>query len=76
MTKTPKRPRDPNQLAKFVIDLATGDASETETQKDPVAVARGRLGGSKGGSARAASLTSEERQESARKAIRARWSKA
>lgn len=45
------------------------------TEKNPAAVALGRLGGRKGGRARAANLTAEERSESARKAANARWAK-
>lgn len=45
-------------------------------KKDPAAVALGRKGGKKGGPARAAKLTAEERSESARKAVQARWRKA
>jgi len=45
-------------------------------KKDPAAVALGRKGGIKGGPARAARLTPAERSESARKAVRARWTKA
>ena len=45
-------------------------------QKDPAAVALGRKGGLKGGPARAAKMTPEERKESARKAVLARWAKA
>ncbi len=45
-------------------------------RKNPAAVALGRLGGKKGGSARAANMTPEERSESARKAVQARWGKA
>ena len=49
MTKKPKRPRDANQLAKFIIDAATGEVelpeSKTDTTKNPAAVALGRLGG-------------------------------
>jgi hypothetical protein len=50
MPKTPKRPRDPNQWAKRMVDIATGEASDRkptpeEQGKDPSAVARGRLGG-------------------------------
>lgn len=45
-------------------------------RKDPAAVALGRKGGKKGGPARAAKLTAEERSESARKAVQARWKKA
>ena len=46
---------------------------KTEKEKDPAAVALGRKGGLKGGKARAAKMTAEERSESARKAIIARW---
>ena len=45
-------------------------------KKDPAAVAPGRKGGRKGGPARAAKLTPEQRSESARKAVLARWAKA
>jgi hypothetical protein len=69
-----KMPRDPNQLAKAVVDLATGQRSpEPVREKDPAAIARGHLGGIKGGAARAAKMTPAERTESARKAARARW---
>jgi hypothetical protein len=44
-------------------------------QKNPAAVALGRLGGAKGGRARAANMTKEERAEAARKAANARWAK-
>ena len=69
MAKTPKRPRDVNQLAKLITDIATGDADETDT-RDPAAVAMG----SKGGKARAANMTPERRAEIARKAAVSRWS--
>jgi hypothetical protein len=70
-----KRPRDPNQLAKLIVDLATGDADETppEDTRDPAAVSLGRKGGLKGGKARAAKMTAAERSESAKRAARARW---
>ena len=73
----PKRPRDSNQLAKSVVDLTTGDAEEVDPDegKDPAAVALGRKGGLKGGKARAASMSKEERSEAARKAAEARWKK-
>jgi len=45
-------------------------------KKNPAAVMLGRLGGLKGGYARAAKLTAEERSESARNAVQARWEKA
>lgn len=77
MTKQPKRPRDTNQLAKFIVGMATGDVVETDPNegKDPAAVARGRLGGIKGGRARADSLTQTDRADSAQKAAQARWAK-
>jgi len=70
-----KRPRDPNQLGKLIVDLATGQATETDPDegKDPAAVSLGRRGGLKGGKARAATLTPEQRSASARKAAKARW---
>jgi hypothetical protein len=51
MPDRPKRPRDPNQLGKFIVDVATGEVDDREppTDKDPAAVERGRLGGIKGG---------------------------
>lgn len=72
MPKT--RPRDFNELAKLVVDEAVGDATlPAESDKDPAAVELGRRGGLKGGKARAASMTAEERSEAARRAARARW---
>lgn len=49
--RKPKRPRDTNQLAKAIVDLATGEKMETavEDPRNPHAVAIGRLGGLKGG---------------------------
>lgn len=74
MTKKPKRPRDTNQLAKFIADMATGEIEEkTDDGKNPAAVALGRLGGQKGGKARAESLTKEKRADIAKKAAAARW---
>jgi hypothetical protein len=71
---TPKRPRDPNQLAKSIIDIATGqkpdrDPTPEEQGKDPAAVAMGK----KGGKARAEGMTAEKRSEIARKAAEKRW---
>lgn len=70
-----KRPRDANQLAKLVVDLATGEADESDPDagKDPAAVELGRRGGKKGGKARAKKMTAKERSEAAKKAARARW---
>lgn len=75
MAKHPKRPRDTNQLAKSIVDLATGDAEEEKTDdgKDPAAVALGRKGGLKGGKARAEKLTAKQRSEIAKKAAETRW---
>jgi hypothetical protein len=75
--KNPKRPRDPNQLAKSIVSLATGETTETPTDdnKNPHAVALGRLGGLKGGKARAKALTPERRSEIAKRAARRRWGK-
>jgi hypothetical protein len=70
-----KRPRDPNQLAKLIVDIATGEVEDTPVDdgKDPAAVALGRKGGLKGGKARAAKMTPEQRSESARRAATTRW---
>ena len=70
------RPRDPNQLAKLIVDMATGEArpdAPADDGKNPAAVALGRLGGAKGGKARAASLSKARRSAIARKAAVARW---
>lgn len=72
MVKHPKRPRDPNQLAKFIVDVASG---EIETLPATPKEVRARKGGVKGGPARAKSLTAEERSEIARTAATARWKK-
>jgi hypothetical protein len=74
MTK-PKRPRDPNQLAKLIVGIATGEVEEKDPDegKDPAAVKRGRAGGLKGGEARAAKLTQARRKAIAKKAATARW---
>ena len=70
-----KRPRDPNQLAKMIVDIATGEADDPlpEPTNNAAAVALGRKGGLKGGRARAEKMTAEERSEAARRAARARW---
>ena len=74
MAKTPKRPRDANQLAKYVVDLATGTASEpVPPKKNEAAVALSKLGASKGGRARAKSLTAKRRREIAAAAAAKRW---
>lgn len=75
MAKTPKRPRDPNQLAKATVDLATGEAEQPDPNagKNPAAVELGRRGGLKGGKARADKLAPEQRREIARRAAAKRW---
>jgi hypothetical protein len=68
----PKRPRDPNQLAKFIVDVASG---EIETLPATPKEARARKGGAKGGPARARALSPEQRVDIARAAASARWKK-
>lgn len=72
-----KRPSDVNELARQLVDEATGEAPSVDPDagKDPAAVALGRKGGLKGGKARAAKMTPEQRAASARKAAQARWRK-
>jgi hypothetical protein len=73
----PKRSRkDVNVLASHIVEQATGEPikqSPKDTKKNPAAVALGRLGGLKGGKARASKLTPEQRKEIAKKAAEARW---
>ena len=72
------RPRDPNQLAKLIADIATGEQVDrllTEDGRDLAAVMMGRLGGLKGGRARADALSPDRRSEIARAAAAARWVK-
>jgi hypothetical protein len=78
MPPHPKRSRDPVQAAHQVYLEIIGEAPppEPEPKKSPAAVKRGKLGGLKGGKARAAKMTPDERSESARKAAAARWKKA
>lgn len=80
-----RRPDDPAAAAVMTVRLGVGEIAESldesatyshagsVKQKNPAAVALGRLGGQRGGKARAAKLTSEERREIARRAARARW---
>jgi hypothetical protein len=73
-----KRPRDANQLAKFITDVATGAAElpKTDEGKDPLAVALGRRGGLKGGKERAKKLSASRRSEIAKQAAKKRWGSA
>jgi hypothetical protein len=80
MTNTPKRPRDLNQWAKRMVDIATGEMTDHELTaeeqgKDPAAVSLGRKGGLKGGRIRAERMPPERRSEIAKKAADARWAK-
>jgi hypothetical protein len=72
-----KRPRDPNELAKRIVDIATGQAEDQDPDegKDPAAVSLGRRGGLKGGKARAEKLSARRRKQIAEKAAAARWKK-
>jgi hypothetical protein len=75
-----KRPRDPNQLAKLIVDIATGQVEDREPTpeeqgKAAAAVVRGKAGGAKGGRARAMKLSPEQRSEIARVAAQTRWKK-
>jgi hypothetical protein len=69
--------KDTNELAKFIVDIATGEIEQPKPDegKNPAAVALGRLGGLKGGKARASKLTKEQRSEIAKKAAAKRWKK-
>lgn len=71
--KIRKHPKDLNQLAKSIVDLSMEDKKEPD--KNPNAVALGRLGGLKGGKARADKLTKKRRVEIAKKAANVRWTK-
>ncbi len=70
--KKPLKKEDENQMASRILQEATG---EPKKEKNPAAVALGRLGGLKGGKARAQKLSAKKRKEIALKAARARWDK-
>lgn len=74
MPKRSRKKEDVNQTAHRVVAEATGEI-EKPARKNPAAVALGRLGGAKGGRARADSLSPERRKEIAARAAMARWSK-
>jgi len=71
-----KRPRDVNELAAQLVREITDPDSVPgpDAGKDPAAVSLGRRGGLKGGKARAAKLSAEQRSEIAKKAAAKRWS--
>jgi hypothetical protein len=72
--KHPKRPRDPNQLGKLIVGLATGEVTEDGVDESPL-TKRARAAGRKGGPARSAALSPEQRTEIARAGAAARWKK-
>jgi hypothetical protein len=77
MAKRSSKPRDVNSLAAAIVAQSTSDEPvlDPDEGKNPHAVALGRMGGKKGGAARAAKLTPEQRSEIARKAAASRWSR-
>jgi hypothetical protein len=72
MPKRSSKQRDPSEIARHVLDAVVPDA-EPPKEKNPAAVALGRLGGKKGGPARAAKLTEAQRHEIAANAAAVRW---
>jgi len=80
MDKPKHRTHDVNETAFRTIQIATGQipndaAPEPPRQKNPAAVALGKLGASKGGKARAEALSAKRRKEIAKRAAQVRWSK-
>lgn len=73
--KPPKLPRDPNQLAKAIVDIATGQAQPPVDMELTPEQQLGRLGGLKGGRARADKLSEDERRRIAANAAKVRWRK-
>jgi hypothetical protein len=70
---------DSNEIAASIVETATAESGDNDakpTGKNPAAVALGRLGGKKGGPARARKLSKERRVEIAKKAAKTRWTKA
>jgi hypothetical protein len=74
-SKHSKRPRDLNQWAKHLVDLATGVVQEPESAPESPAAELGRRGGQIGGKVRAERMTPKQRSAAARKAAKARWTK-
>jgi hypothetical protein len=76
MAKRPPRPRDPNQLAKLIVDISTGERpNDSPKGADTPATQARRKGGLKGGKARAKKLSGKARRQIAKRAARARWRK-
>lgn len=75
MKKIKKTPVDLNKLASFIADQTTNEElpPPEPSTKNPAAVYLGRLGGLKGGKARAEKLSAKKRQEIAKKAAETRW---
>jgi hypothetical protein len=72
MTKTPKRPRDVSQLAKMMVDIASGESNQTPVEKSGN---KRNLGGEIGGRVRAQKLSPLRRKEISQKAAAKRWEK-
>ena len=67
-------PKDTNQLAKYILDVSTGEAEKIEPpKKNPYAQSLSMLGASKGGNARAAKLSAKKRRDIAKKTAQKRW---
>ncbi|MGD0351916.1 MAG: hypothetical protein ABSB38_00205 [Dehalococcoidia bacterium] len=66
-------PKDTNELAASIVEQVTSEPEAPPKEKNPNAVALGRLGGLKGGKARAEKLTPEQRTEIAKMAASTRW---
>jgi hypothetical protein len=75
MPKRSSKQKDTQELARGVLDAVTGESKPkpVEPEKNPAAVALGKLGGLKGGKARAKKLSKEQRSAIARKAAQSRW---
>jgi hypothetical protein len=76
LLKRSRKPADLNRLAFAIVQESTDPDYDSNPGKNPAAVELGRLGGPKGGKARAAKLSPEQRSEIAKKAAAARWGKA
>jgi hypothetical protein len=68
-----KRPRDFNQLAKLVVEIASGEVEDTISESKRHPSQRGRAGGLSGGASRAKTLSAERKKDIAVKAAQARW---
>jgi hypothetical protein len=75
MPKRSSKQKDTQELARSILDHVVQDAEPAKPEKNPAAVALGRLGGIKGGPARAAKLSAKTRSEIAKRAAKARWIK-